>query len=236
MKKHLVKLSLLTLLLSQGALAGALRLSPINLAMDDDQQATTLTIFNQSAEAENIQIRAFAWTQDTQGKDQLSVTNDIVVSPSVVAIAANGSFNVRIVRQTSGKVSNEQAYRIVVDELPKPNDSRKNNGNINILLRTLLPLFVGNDELLQTQNLKIINNAGSCQLQVNNRGQRHLLLSQVSITDTTTQHHYQIPINPVNGYLLPTITKYYEIKGLTQCDVNDKLRINSTINGKTFAY
>ncbi|WP_241574481.1 fimbrial biogenesis chaperone [Rosenbergiella nectarea] len=236
MKKYLVKLSFLALLLSQGAFAGALRLSPINLAIDDDQRATTLTIFNQSSEAENIQIRAFAWMQDNQGNDKLSATNDVAVSPSVVAIAPNGSFNVRIVRQTSGKVSKEQAYRIVVDELPKPNDSRKNNGNINILLRTLLPLFVGNDELLQVQDLKVSNHSGGCQLQVNNSGQRHILLSQVGIIDSSTQRHYPVATNPVNGYLLPSITKYYEITGLTHCNDNNKLQINATINGKHFNY
>ena len=232
MKKCLISFSLLTYLLTQAATAGALRLSPVNLAIDDEQTATTLTVFNQGADAENIQIRAFSWTQNTQGKDQLSLTNDIVVSPSVITVAPNGSFNVRIVRQTTGKVSHEQAYRIVVDELPKPNDSRVNNGNINMLVRTILPLFIGNDNLLQTQDLKVVDNTGICQLQVKNTGQRHILLSQVSITDSSTQRQYPMAINPTNGYLLPTITKNYPIIGLSRCGTNNQLHINSTINGK----
>lgn len=222
--------TLCSVIISHGASAGAIRISPVSFNLNDNQQATSLTLFNQSFEPENIQVRVFSWKQDAEGKESLVMTNDLVASPSVMSVAASSSFNVRIVRLNSTPVNEELAYRVVIDELPTPNDPRKNSGNVRMLLRTLLPVFITNDNLLRTEKLSIINRNGQCLLQVKNTGQRHLLLKQVSINDSSTQQKHSLQMTAINGYVLPQHSKEYVINDMRSCVDTSEYQITANIN------
>ena len=54
-------------------------------------------------------------------------------------------------------VSGEKTYRIIIDELPKPMDSRKVSQGVNVLLRSSLPVFVVNKDAITQLNWKIDN-------------------------------------------------------------------------------
>ncbi|WP_049064712.1 fimbrial biogenesis chaperone, partial [Acinetobacter seifertii] len=82
------------------------------------------------------------------GQDQLIPTDDIAISPPFLKLKPNDSYNLRVVRIKPEPISGEKTYRIILDELPKPIDSRKASQGVNVLLRSSLPVFVVNKDAI----------------------------------------------------------------------------------------
>jgi fimbrial chaperone protein len=120
-----------------GPVAGAQALSvlPVNIFFPPGQKATTLTVTNQGKTDTAVQIRAYAWNQQT-GEDQLLSTDAVVLSPPLASIAPGASQVIRLIlRQTPQ--SGEATYRILVDQIPPPAEP----GVVHIVLRLSIPIF-----------------------------------------------------------------------------------------------
>lgn len=87
------------------------------------------------------QIRVYAWTQDGGTEDHLEPSTALVASPPIIEIPAGGEQLVRLVRPTAAAPEQEQAYRVVVDELPGPADAG-DGAAVTVRMRFLIPAFV----------------------------------------------------------------------------------------------
>ncbi len=119
------------------ALAAALRVSPI-LIEAGPQANATITLRNQENRPLNAQVRVFRWTQK-DGREELVPTDDVIASPPIVSIAAKEDHIVRLQRTIGQEPVDEEAYRVVVDELPNPD--RQRNGTVAVVLRYIVPAF-----------------------------------------------------------------------------------------------
>jgi fimbrial chaperone protein len=115
--------------------AQALSVLPVNILVQPGQKAATLTVTNQGTGETAIQIRAFAWNQP-DGKDQLTTSDAVIVSPPLASIAAGATQVVRIVLRQSPQ-SSEDTYRILVDQIPP----KAEPGVVHIVLRMSIPIF-----------------------------------------------------------------------------------------------
>ena len=127
--------SLLCILPALGAVAQALSVLPVNIFLQPDQKATTLTVTNQGTSATAIQIRGYAWSQKT-GEDELTPSDDVVVSPPIATIAAGSTQVVRLILRKSAPAQ-EVTYRILVDQIPPPAEP----GIVHVVLRLSIPVF-----------------------------------------------------------------------------------------------
>ncbi len=122
-----------------GPASGAsLSVSPILLEAVAPQQMATLTLRNTGAAAIFGQVRVFGWTQ-VNGLDVLSPTNAITGSPPMAEIRPGTDYTIRVVRVASQPVVGEEAYRLVVDEVPDA--SARRNGLVAVALRYVIPVF-----------------------------------------------------------------------------------------------
>ena len=186
--------------------AGGIRISPITVDIASQDRASLITLFNMSDETSNLQVRVFKWTQ-SNGNDNLTDTDDIIASPPFITLPPGGSFNFRVVRTNDAKVNAEQSYRVIIDELPKPQDKRSIGTGVGILIRNSLPLFVVNDSAIP----KVQPSISDSGLIMTNNGTRHALLSDVEITNLNTQKKLRLTVNTVNGYVLQNSYKNYPI-------------------------
>ncbi|MBD1230005.1 molecular chaperone [Acinetobacter seifertii] len=210
--------------------AASIRLSPVNVEILSDQSASSISLYNQSNESADLQIRIFEWTQNA-GQDQLIPTDDIAVSPPFLKLKPNDSYNLRVVRIKPEPISGEKTYRIILDELPKPIDSRKASQGVNVLLRSSLPVFVVNKDAITQLNWKIDAKQNDTALNISNIGNRHALLNDLILVDNTENKSYPIKVNTVNGYILSGKSKNYSINNFTY-QPNHKYSISLTVNGK----
>ncbi len=128
-----------SLLLGAPAWAAGLQIAPVGLSLASSDQAGIFTLSNTGAAPLNAQLRIFKWTQNEQGEDVLTPSDDLIASPPMLALPVNGSQEVRIIRaQVAGKA--EAHYRLIVDELPTPSATPRKG--LSIALRYSIPIFI----------------------------------------------------------------------------------------------
>ncbi|WP_202739871.1 MULTISPECIES: molecular chaperone [Acinetobacter] len=230
MKKNIIIITSLFLSLSSTLNAATIRISPVNVELLSNQNASSISLFNQSNESTDLQIRVFKWIQNN-GQDELIPTDEIAISPPFLKLKANDSYNLRVVRINPAAISGEKTYRIIIDELPKPMDSRKTAQGLNVLLRSSLPVFVVDKDAITQLNWKIDPDQKTPSLKMSNIGNRHALLNDLTLVDTTAGKSYPIKVNTVNAYILGQQSRSYPIDNFTYQPTH-KYSVSLTINGK----
>jgi len=119
---------------------GRLQTRQTRLELAPGARAGRVVLANSGAARLAAQFRVFRWPQ-RDGDDSLEPATDLVASPQVVEIPAGADQLVRIVRTTGAAVASEQAYRIIVEELP--GDPTQQAGSaVAVRMRYLIPAFV----------------------------------------------------------------------------------------------
>lgn len=231
MRKNIFVTTILLLFLPSMLNAASIRLSPVSVEILSDQAASSISLYNQSNESSDLQVRVFEWRQNA-GQDQLIPTDEIAISPPFLKLQPNDSYNLRVVRINPVPVSGEQSYRIIIDELPKPIDNRKVDQGVNVLLRSSLPLFVVNKDAMTKLTWSIQQEQNNSSLIINNVGNRHALLSNLTLVDTTANKSYAIKVNTVNGYILAGKARNFNISPDFKFQTDHKYNISLNINGK----
>lgn len=231
MRKNIFVITSLLLFLPSMLNAASIRLSPVSVEILNDQSASSISLYNQSNESTDLQVRVFEWRQNA-GQDQLIPTDEIAVSPPFLKLQPNDSYNLRVVRINPAPVSGEQTYRIIIDELPKPIDNRKADQGINVLLRSSLPLFVVNKDAITKLTWSIQQEQNTSSLMISNVGNRHALLNNLTLVDVTANKSYAIKVNTVNGYILSGKARNFNISPDFKFQTDHKYNISLNINGK----
>ncbi len=116
--------------------------NPITLTLDPRSPIGTFTLTNNESVQKIIQIELDRWEQK-DGKDTLTRSDDLIVSPPVFTIGANDRQVIRVgtrARLGGGAApSIEKAYRILVSEAPVLNQARV---GMSVQMRINVPVFV----------------------------------------------------------------------------------------------
>ncbi|MEZ5839386.1 MAG: molecular chaperone [Hyphomicrobiales bacterium] len=123
---------------SQPAAAASLQVAPVIVDIPAPGATGTITLRNEGLRPIDAQVRVFRWTQEN-GVEKLEPTRDVVASPPIVKLNSRSDYTVRVVRLSKKPASGEEAYRLVVDELPDP--GRAKNGAVVVVLRHSIPVF-----------------------------------------------------------------------------------------------
>ncbi len=185
MKKTAITLSSLVFialtggLMPQGAQAASLQASPVLIELRQDSPSATVQIRNTGQAPIGVQTRVFRWTQEN-GQENLEETDDITASPPMTTLQPGTTYSVRLVRVNREPVAQEQAYRVLVDELPDPN--RQQSGTIAMVVRHSIPVFLLAEEGKPAQvSWAVGTRNGRLVLRATNAGDRRVRLANVSV-------------------------------------------------------
>lgn len=181
MRKPLV-LALLLFLCSPAPAApqgASLQVSPVRLELAPGQGAAKIVLGNTGSDVVTAQVRVMRWVQ-RDGKDQLLPTRDVVASPPLVELSPGKQNVVRIVRTTKAAASTEEAYRLLVDQLPPPAGA---SGNVlNFRVRYSIPVFFRSKTASAPQlDWQVETTKQRTVLEVDNAGGSYLRLSRLAI-------------------------------------------------------
>lgn len=134
------------LLASQPAAAAtSVLIWPIDPVLEADQKAGALWLENRGTTPANLQVRVFAWRQGGF-EEQFQAQREIIGSPPVANIAPGQKQLIRLTRTGSSPAGQEQAYRIIIDEIPSPlpvdASTQAPTAAIRLQMRYSVPLFV----------------------------------------------------------------------------------------------
>lgn len=172
------------LCIASGLAAGAgLQVSPISLTLAPTQNADGLWLSNVGDDVLHAQVRVYRWTQDG-GEDQLTTSRELIVSPPMLQLAAGGRQLVRVIRLGVPPADGaEQAYRVLIDELPIESEDRK---GVQFVLRHSLPIFVtpaGSAPSAPRLHWKLRHDGAQSVLEVSNSGGTHAQVADLTFTD-----------------------------------------------------
>ncbi|HGM5579756.1 TPA: molecular chaperone [Pseudomonas putida] len=132
------------------AAATSVLIWPIDPVLEADQKAGALWLENRGSAPASLQVRVFAWRQGDY-QEQFQAQREIIGSPPVANIAPGQKQLIRLTRTGSSPVGQEQAYRIIIDEIPSPipaDDAAQGpKAAIRLQMRYSVPLFVYGDGL-----------------------------------------------------------------------------------------
>jgi fimbrial chaperone protein len=161
--------------------AASLQVTPLLVQVAAPGAASTVTLRNEGPRPINAQVRVFRWTQ-VNGQDVLEPTVDVVASPPIINLGSRVDYSVRVVRASRQPVTREEAYRLVIDELPDA-ASRK-NGTVAIVLRHAIPVFFKpQDEGSPKLAWSVQNRGGRIVVTLRNDGERRVRISRLRVSD-----------------------------------------------------
>ncbi|WP_370968170.1 fimbrial biogenesis chaperone [Enterobacter wuhouensis] len=173
--------------------AATILLWPIDPWLSAETKATELWIQNQGNSATTMQVRIVRWKQEG-GYERYSAQQDVVASPPIVTIGKGSKQLIRLIKQGTVPMGVEQAYRIIVDEIPQPDAKADPAIGLKLQMRYSIPLFVygqgiptikegAHHALVDTKNLswRVAQEGGQPVLEVRNQGDVHVRLSQVAL-------------------------------------------------------
>lgn len=166
----------------QAQAAATILLWPIDPWLAADANATELWIQNQGNSATTMQVRIVRWKQE-DGHERYAAQQDVVASPPIVTIGTGSKQLIRLIKQAPVPAGVEQAYRIIVDEIPQPDAKAEPAIGLKLQMRYSIPLFVygqgiptikegAHHALVETRNLswRVTRADGQPVLEVRNRG------------------------------------------------------------------
>lgn len=234
-----------TIASAQGA-GTSLVIWPIAPTIAADVRTTALWLENRGAEPVTLQIRVVEWTTVAYDDMLVEEQDDVIASPPVAEIAPGRRQLVRLVRLGELPIGREQAFRVIVDELPSltPRVEVRSGPalGVNLRLRYSLPLFVYGDGLVAAHQVaspehariavpelewRVVGDTSQRWLHVRNTGSGHARLSHVRVTADDVE----APLSAgLLGYVLPGAERRWALP--TDGGAWTDVRVDADVNGR----
>ena len=124
------------------AAPGSVLIWPIDPVIEPSQRAAALWLENTGKTPIMLQVRVFAWKQQSE-TDVYAKQSDVIGTPPMVRIDPGRRQLVRLTRTVAAAPNSETAYRVVIDEIPTPEAAPAADQGAKILfrMRYSIPLF-----------------------------------------------------------------------------------------------
>lgn len=165
--------------------ASEFSISPINVELTPGVRSSSVGIRNSDHQPLRFQLSLVEWTQDAQGKDVYTPSEDLVYFPRQLTVRA-GERSIARVGPKHDNVGNEKTYRLRIEEVPDtpPEVPFQGNGaRVELTVAFALPVFQGTPDAspqvviapLQLQN-------GQLSATVQNTGHAHFRIDTLELT------------------------------------------------------
>lgn len=190
--------------------AAEFTVTPVRIFMTPRDRAVAVTVTNEGADEVVMQADLYSWRQKPDGSDELTLTEDIVLSPPILRVRGKSRQVVRLARLVPPPTSEEQTYRLIVREVPEARPLRgPNELGVQVALAFSLPVFItppGAKPALQCE----LKRAGqeAAQAWCENNGRAYAQARSFALVDGKGE---RIATRDSGGYILPGIKRSFEI-------------------------
>jgi fimbrial chaperone protein len=172
-RSHLAAL-LTCLAMAAPAAASTFNISPIRAQLSTSHPTEALTIMNADDSPVVVQIRVVSWSQK-DGAEQLEDTRELLATPPVMQIPANGQQIVRVALRRAPDPAQELTYRVIFEEVPPA--PQKDFVGLRVALRLSVPVFIapvhGHANPQMAWQSRLLPN-GQLEIAATNSGSGHL--------------------------------------------------------------
>lgn len=197
----------LVLLSFPPAEAGEWQVIPIRLEFDQTSRSGVLTVTNAGETPLTVNVDAYQWLQDGEGKDLYEKSSELVFFPRSLTIAPGKE---RVIRTgiKVPSVSAEKTYRLFIEEVP---DTRQPDGTgVALAIRFGVPVFsrpVKPEVAGELGPLEI--SSGVLRIPLRNTGNVHFRISSIQLTGRDAAGAVQLEQELTGWYLLHGAARSY---------------------------
>lgn len=203
---------------------GQLQAAPTLVELAPGAGAGRLTLANTGDTPVAAQVRVFAWKQ-ADGEDRLGATQEVAISPAIVRIAPGASQVVRVVREGAAPELSDATYRVVVDELPSPDEPPQ--VGVQIRLRFVVPVYV---RATKAPPPALRCRLESVRLSCGNSGGQAAQFGASRLIDARGQ---AVPLTRgLFGYVLPGSERRWSLDAASLAKLDGGLQLETRLNGQ----
>ena len=195
--------------LAAPASAGQFSVTPVHIHMTPADRAVAVTITNEGNEELVMQADLYLWKQKPDGQDDLTLTEDLFLSPPIIKLAPNARQVVRLARQSRARPSEQLTYRLIVREIP---EARPSSGGLQlqIALAFSLPVFITPPGVRSKLECKVERAAPDTVKAVcENSGNAHARATSLQLNNSAGE---VLAGDDVGAYILQGVTRSFELK------------------------
>jgi fimbrial chaperone protein len=227
-------LGLLVAGLAMPAGAGEFSVTPVRIYVAPKDRAAAVTVTNEGDDELVMQADVYTWNQKPGGEDELTLSEDLFLSPPIIKLAPKSRQVVRLAMLRPPKTGRQLTYRVLVREIPEARQAKK-SVELQIALAFSLPVFItppgARRELTCTVErsaanvvMAICENTGTAYAQP-----REFVLSNVAGD--------RLAGRDSGGYILPDIKRGFEMKRPEGRIPGGKAKLAVTLDdGSTLTY
>ncbi|MFP5306930.1 MAG: molecular chaperone, partial [Gammaproteobacteria bacterium] len=142
------------------------------------------------------------WSQDADGRDQYRDSRDLVYFPQIMTVEPQERRIIRVGTRLPPP-ERERSYRLFIEEMPEPDETRGKGTQVAVKLRFGVPLFVAPLEPQAAAVLERVELAhGELTVDVRNGGNRHVKVDGISVS--------------ANGSVIGETTGWYVLPGVVR--------------------
>lgn len=124
------------------AVAGVFSVSPVRIYMTPRDRAVAVTLTNEGDSPNVLQADLNSWTQDADGTDRLTPTDDLILSPPIIKLAPRSRQVVRLALLRPADPARQLTYRLIVREVPEASADGMKGIRVPIALALSMPVFI----------------------------------------------------------------------------------------------
>lgn len=222
---------------------------PIDPVIENDQRAAALWLENRDNKPVTLQVRVLGWREadgeDIYDEDQ----NRIAGSPPMATVPPGKRQLIRLTRLADVAPGTEEAYRVLIDEIPQPDEdastpSTEASLGVKFQMHYSIPLFVYGDGLWLKEapgkrrdpitagrpvlHWHVATEGSKRWLVVSNHGPVHARMTQVAFDANGSRAGFA---NGLLGYVLAGAQMRWALPDTVRFETKPKLI--ATVNGKT---
>lgn len=191
------------------AWGGVFSVNPVRIYMVPKDRAVAVTVTNEGDEDLVMQADVYVWKQKPGGEDDLTLSEDLFLSPPIIKLAAKSRQVVRLAMVSPPKSADQLTYRLIVREIPEAK-SAKEKIEVQFAMAFSMPIFITPQGAKRSLSCAVERAAADtvravCENSGNAYAQpREFLLA--------TPAGEKVAGRDSGGYILPGIKRSFEIK------------------------
>ena len=191
------------------ASAGQFSVTPVHIYMSPKDRAVAVTITNEGDDELVMQSDLYLWKQKADGQDDLTLTEDLFLSPPIIKLAPKARQVVRLARVVRASLSEQLTYRLIIREIPEARLPTK-NVQLQIALAFSLPVFISPPDAKSKLTCKAERvKADVVKATCENSGNAHTRPASLQLNNKAGE---KIASDDVGAYILPGVTRGFELK------------------------
>lgn len=197
------------LVTSAPAMSGQFTVSPVRIYMAPQDRATAVTLTNEGDVELVMQADIFQWKQKPGGEDDLTLSEDLFLSPPIIKLAPKAKQVVRLAMVRPPKTGPQLTYRMIIREIPEAKPAEKTL-QVQIALAFSLPVFItppGTNANLGCKSERAAPDA--INVVCENTGNAYVHPREFVLTNATGE---KLASRDAGGYILPGIKRSFEVK------------------------